>query len=811
MATLRVRWVSFAGAFLALTLGSAVIASMAMTLAAATTTPFTGPQRFAEAPTVVITLQTVRLTADGFPIDLPVRRPRGLTADVLAHLATTGRVIPDRTFAVHVSGGPSDQVGHAWSAAAFTPYRLVAGRAPSVAGEIVVGAGDPALVDRAVRVRTDTGSSVYTVTGVTAPVWFEHAVFFTDEVAARISPRVDAAVAYGPVDAVRRNASGATQVLSGDARQAAEPDPSGGSDQLSDAVAMAGTSTALGVSVAVFVVIATFTFVTDQRRRELALLRIVGATPRQVRRMVITEAAVVGVVAAAAGCALGSLLSSALNAWMIDHRVAPPWFTIHVAVLPLLIAFAIGLASALLGAAVASWRAARVRPTEALLDSVVEQRVMTMARWLLSAGLLAAGSFAAGTTIAGHPSRALSVKQYLPTFVLIGGFALLAPVIFKPIARLATRPLGHLGAGSMVVREAALTAGRRTAAVVAPVVVGLGLAASILAVQASADDTVAAELRRSSRAHFTVVPGETAGIDPQTVAAIRSVPEADVTVWTRTLIHLATVSNSYLDTVDARMVDLSTVSATQHVELVAGSMSRLDNDSVIIDHDLARRNKLSVGDQVKAYLPDGSGVILRIAAETKTGVDGDSVYLSAAHAAGERPTRVDIRANAEAATVGAALRAAVRGHDVRVVPTDSYLAAVRSEQQRETRQAMTVIVGIALVYSFIAVANTVVIAASGRMHEIAALSLAGASRRQITRFIAAESILVVLIGATLAAGGAATVIACQRAALSRLAVDVPLSVPWVLLGGITVVCTAIAATASILSVWRMLRRGTTDH
>ncbi|TCC37423.1 ABC transporter permease [Kribbella capetownensis] len=811
VATLRTRWVSFAGAFLALMLGSAVIAAMVTALAATSTTPFPGPQRFATAPIVVIPRQTVRLTTDGRPVDLTVRRPGGLTPDVVAPLASTGKVIADRTFSAQVAGGPSDQVGHAWSAAAFTPYRLVAGRAPSTAGEIAVGGGDSALVNRQVLLRTDTGRSAYTVTGVTAPVWFEHAVFFTDEEAARISPRVDAVVAYGPVDVVRTSVSGAAQVLTGDARQAAEPDASGGADQLSDAEAMAGTSTVLGVGVAIFVVIATFTVVTDQRRRELALLRTVGATPWQMRQMVMTEAAVVGAVASAFGCVLGSLLSRSLNTWMIDHGVAPPWFTIDFAVLPLLVAFAVGLTSALLGASVASWRSARVRPTAALHDAAVEQRVMTVARWLLSIGLLAAGAYAAGTTIVGEPSRALSVKHYLPTFVLIAGFALLTPVILGPVARLATWPLGHLRAGSMVVRAAALTAGRRTAGMVAPIVVGLGLAASILAVQATADDTVTAELRRSTRADFTVVPSETAVIDPQTVAAIRSVPAADVMVWATTLIHLATVSDTYIDTLDARTVDLATLSAIQKVALVAGSLSQLADDSLIIDQGLARRNSLRVGDQVKAYLPDGSGVILRIAAETKTGVAGETVYLSAVHAVGESPTRVDVMAHpgATPADVGAALRAAVRGHDVQVVPIGVYLDAVRGEQQQETRQAIAVILGIALVYSFIAVANTVVIAASGRRHEIVALSLAGATRRQITRFIAAESLLVVLIGAMLAAGAAATVIACQRAALSRLAANVPLSIPWLLLGEIFAVCTAIATTAAILSALRMLRGGAT--
>jgi putative ABC transport system permease protein len=804
LATLRRRWVSFAGAVLALTLGSGVVAMMTMALAAASATPFPGPQRFAAAPAVVVPHRTVRLTVDGFPADLPVPRPGGLSRETLARLATTGRTIPDRTFPARLAQDPAGQVGHAWSAAAFTPYRLVAGRAPAAAGEIVVGGGDPTLVGHRVQVTTRAGNGAYMVTGVTAPVWFEHAIFFSDEAAARISPMVDAAVTYGPLDAVGRAAGDATRVLTGDARQEADPDPSGGADQLSDAQAMAGTSAALGLSVAVFVVIATFAFVTEQRRRELGLLRTVGATPRQVRRLVVTEAAFIGVVASAVGCALGSLTASPLSTWMIGHQVAPPWFTIDVAPMPILVSFAIGLTSAVLGAAVASRRAARVRPTEALRDAAVDHGVMTVTRWLLGIGLLAVATYATLTTVAHDPGHALSVKRYLPAFLpLIGGFALLAPVILQPVARLATWPLGRMGAGSTVVRASALTAGRRTAATVAPIVVALGLAISILTVQATADDTHNAAMRRQTRADFTVVPTRTADLDPRMVTAIRRVPDADVTVWTSAQIRLATDSDAYIDTLDAQATDLAALPATQRLTPVAGSLASLDNHSVIIDQGTARDHGLRAGDRVKAYLSDGTSVPLRIAAVIRTGVSEETVYLPAPLLPGGGATRIDVKARSSATP--AALRAAVRGQDAQVIPIGRYLDAVRSRQQRETRQAITVILGVALAYSFVAVANTMVMAISGRGHEIVALRLAGATRRQVLRFIAAESALVVLVGAILAAGAAGMVVVGQRAALTRLLADPPVSVPWMLTGEITAACGAVAMVVSILSAWRALQ------
>jgi putative ABC transport system permease protein len=74
LASLRARWVSFAGAFLTLALGSGFVTIMLMTLTATSATPFPGPQRFAAAPIVVVPHKTERFTADGFPFSLPVQQ-----------------------------------------------------------------------------------------------------------------------------------------------------------------------------------------------------------------------------------------------------------------------------------------------------------------------------------------------------------------------------------------------------------------------------------------------------------------------------------------------------------------------------------------------------------------------------------------------------------------------------------------------------------------------------------------------------------------------------------------------------------------
>src|SRR5262249_57172570 len=88
-----------------------------------------------------------------------------------------------------------------------------------------------------------------------------------------------------------------TRTLRGDERGLAEyPEAEG---QAADLVALSGVFGGLAVMVAVFVVASTLGLSLQLRRRELALLRAIGATPRQLRRMVRSEAILIALPATA--------------------------------------------------------------------------------------------------------------------------------------------------------------------------------------------------------------------------------------------------------------------------------------------------------------------------------------------------------------------------------------------------------------------------------------------------------------------------------------------------------------------------------
>lgn len=404
-------------------------------------------------------------------------------------------------------------------------------------------------------------------------------------------------------------------------------------DGLGKARSVAQVTTALSVMVVVFVLVGTFSFVVDQRARELALLSLLGTTPRRIRKLIRIETVVIGGAAALTGCVLGSPGAMALRHWMVANDIATRSYDVGFRPGALVIAFLVGVAAAVVGASSAAWRASRARPLDALREAQASKQVMTPLRVVLGVVILMGAATVSLVIAIVSPRNAASAGSFFPVPVLCAvGFALLAPVVARPVTRLVTRPLIRRGALAMVIREGTLNGGRRVAALVAPVVLAVGMSAGMLAMEDTA--------------------------------------------------HVATLE--------------LTPSLTNLSELV------------------------------------------------------------------------------------------------------------RSEAE-STRLANVVILGIALVYTLVAIANTLMMKVAARSRELKALGFAGATRSQVIRALLAEALITVAVGALVGIAGAVTSQVLQRLALVRIVHDLPIGFPW--LSGLTTVllCAGTAATAVFVAAWRATR------
>lgn len=703
------------------------------------------------------------------------------------------------------------RVGHPWPVAAAAPYRLTSGRAPAAPGEVVVTTrpgGAPLRTGDRVLVRTPAGSAPRTVVGTLAGRGFEDAVFFTDDEAARISPDIDALVVHADATAVRRalGPDSGMDVLTGHDRRRADPDPDRDARALVSVNALLGTAAGITLFVSAAVVASTFSFAVAQRRREFGLLRTAGATPGQIRRTVCAEAVLVGVLASAAGVWLGAGGAPLLVGRMTEAGLAPPWFALGDASWPLHTAFWTGVFVATAGALVSCHRAGRTAPTEALREAAVDSRVMPASRWVAAVLVLIAGLGLPAVALALDPGDLLGRKSYITRpMLLVVGFALLAPVLVRRVSRLLTwLPARLPGATGVLVRENTAAGVRRTAAVAAPVLITVALAATLTGTVATLEEARAAEARTATTADFVATPGqEGRPLAPAFVERARAVEGAVVSVSRSTAVTVLE-EDTALVTSEARAVDPARLAAVSELPVTAGRLSDLDDGAIVVNEEWLTTR---VGDRVTVWLGDGRRASLRIAAVLATGTGDNGVYVTRRNAGGAGVDRIDVKVaeGGDRRAVAAALHSAGAATGTRVATKAEWLSANGPGPDDPTRTGLRMILGIALLCTATALANTLVMATSDRVRDLAVLRLAGATAPQVLRLVAAEAVVAVGVGAVLGGVVAAVNLLVVWGALVLLGVMSAVVVPWGTLGLVVAAAALLAAVSAVLPASLALR------
>ncbi|MFB7590323.1 ABC transporter permease [Streptomyces sp. NPDC056169] len=598
----------------------------------------------------------------------------------------------------------------------------------------------------------------------------------------------DAVGVDAPAAEVRALVGDRAQVLTGDERRNADPDPERDAQALVGLNALLGTTGGVTAFVSVFVVASTFAFAVALRRREFGLLRTAGATPGQVRRMLLAEATALGVVASAAGCALGAAGAPLLARALVDGGLAPEWFAVGDAVWPFHLAFWTGLTVALAGAVAASRRAGKVGPTAALREADVDTDVLPLGRALLGTGLLLTGLGLLVWTCVTEPSELLKRKTYttLP-MLLTGGVALLSPLLVRPVARL----LRLRGAVGTLVRENSAASVRRTAAVAAPVLVTVALAGTLFGSAASVTRTRGVEAREQTAAQYVV-----SGPELRPVAGV--VPDGAVVSSTASTSLFVRDGAEAVVKYGARAVaDPAAFAELARLPVVAGDLRDLDDRSIVVNEEFERRR---IGETVEVWRADGSGPVrLRVVAVLALGTGDNGPYVTRANAPGAALDRIEARGG------GAATARALEASGGTVRTADAWASAGHPASSPQTRLGMILVLGIALVYTVIGLANTLLMATSVRGGELASLRLAGATRAQILRVVTGEALLATAIGTLLGLAVTAAVLGTLGAGLASLSAPVALVLPWGTAGAAAAVCAAVAVAASALPAWRLTR------
>ncbi|MGW1196288.1 ABC transporter permease [Streptomyces sp. NPDC002536] len=720
--------------------------------------------------------------------------------------------VGERTFEAAVADGAKAQA-HGWDSAALTPYALASGSAPQGRGDVVLDAG---LARRAgvtagdrVRIAAHGGSATYRVSGiVTAHDVPQPTLFFSGSEAVRLSGRpdtvADIAVVLAPgtdPGAVRKALAGQpVTFLTGDGRGAVEhPEVVQGSDDL---IALSGAVGGLVVLVAAFVVAGTVSLSAQQRSRELALLRAVGATPRLLRRMLLGETLMVMVLAGASAWPAGPVAGRWLFDTLVDSGMVAGAVEFRQGWIPALPAYGALLLTAVAGTLLGTARAVRARPVEALGEAAAPSSRLHPVRIVLGL-LFLAGTVALTlvTALVLHGPVAASTAG--PTVMCCAiGLALLGPWCTRLVTALLYWPVRLLTGvcGRLAVRGCRARAAK-TAAVAMPVMLASAIAVGEIYLQttaAAATDRVFAQDLRAD----AVITSAAGGVDPALLDRVRALPgvtgaSAYVTSSAFTLAPRDGDENK--NGLPLRGVSADGVNETLAVRATAGSLAGLRGDAVALPESVAHRIHRGVGDVLRLKLGDGAVVDVRVVAlfAGREGYESalTSAELLAPHTTAGLPAQILVRGGNPAALAAALPGLKVSGREA--------VTAAHARDNRTQASVNYLVVGLLVVYTALSVVNTTAVAVGNRRREFALQRLTGATRGQVLRMMAVEGGLVAAVGLSLGTVAAGTTLVpfCLAAADGSWWPAGPVSVY------LTVVAVAVVVVlaATLVPTWAALR------
>lgn len=555
-----------------------------------------------------------------------------------------------------------------------------------------------------------------------------------------------------------------------------------------------------------FLIANTFSILVAQRSRELALLRAIGATKAQLRRTVLLEALVIGVVGSVGGLFGGYLLArvirTAFRRFGYDLSGTPmvvPWSGA-------LIAAILGVAVTLVAAYLPARRASSMSPAAALREEPAGRERSLHVRAAVGIGVLAL----AALTLA-PPARARVSSNVLlaaAMVLVLVGMAILTPVLARPVIGV-TSWLARFVWGD-VARLAGINAlrnPRRTGVTATALMMGTALVAMMGVFAASARVSVDDLIANTFRSDYIVSAAYGAPFSHTFADRIEKVPGVQDVARIRQ-------GGAYFRDVAGRQspITLAATDPGPFLDLVdlhfdSGQVADWHGASVVVSQKFAQTNHLQVGQDVtvefvgKPYILKVAGILAQSPLAVVDVITTLQEFTAMGGGPEDRLVFVSREPSANAATVRAGMTAALDNNSVVTVKNQDEFAAEQRKPIDELLRVIYALLGLTTLIAILGIVNTMVLSVAERRREIGLLRAVAMTRTQVRRMIRLESLAVCLLGATVGLGtGVFLGWLLQRSQADRgiSALDIP----WLQLLG----CLVIAALAGVLAAWWPARR-----
>ena len=578
----------------------------------------------------------------------------------------------------------------------------------------------------------------------------------------------------------------------------------------------------IAVVVSAFIINNTFSIVIGQRVRELALLRALGATGRQISRSVRLEAVVIGVVASALGLLAGYLLAALLRWVLVKLGFGDLPGSIPIRPRTIVVASVVGVGATFLSSIGPSRRVRKIPPVAALRDDL-RLTPTGLRRRLLVGGAVAVagiGALAAGMTIE-MSTRLILVAIGGGALAAFIGVYLLSPAITGQVATVLGWPIRKVyRIPGRLATDNARRSPRRTAATAAALTIGLALVSLAAVVSDSLKATFLSAMDQSVEADLFVY-GDTfnpqagfsteLGADLQQLAVQR--PDLVKSVLTmRWTLGGVRVGDGFKDVV---ATELAVLNEHMDLEVIEGAEFRAGTGGVLVHVDSASDLGLTIGDSVAAEFPGNRISELTVAAifEDSTLLGNWVVDVSVFDS--HLPTAplgwISVRFPVGADHV--ASRAAIE------VYTDAYPQVVvenrsefRDAQEKQLDQLLSIIqvfLGLSLLIAVLGITNTMALSVYERTRELGLLRAIGMTRRQLRRMVRWEAVIIALFGGLLGVAMGVLFGLAVIAALPETFVDI-VSIPYTSLFGYLLVSGLFGMLAAILPARRASKLNVLD-
>lgn len=658
-ASVRFKPAAFAGTFVALMMTAMIVSACGILLETGVRASVP-PERYASTPVVVAADQRAHhITGRGEereeasePVPDRARLDAALVTTA-ARTPGTAAAAPDTTFPLRTAS-PGTLTGHGWGAAPLTGVTLTTGTPPR-AGDVVLDEGAARATDTevggSVTVSAPDGRHAFRVSGIARSTAEDGpTAWFTDARARALSghPRTVDAILVRPASGTGTDRlaaqlkdayDGTARVHTGDGRGAAEDPSLEGAREL--LIALGGSFGGIATAVAVFTAAGTVALSVGQRAREVALLRAIGATPRQIRRSIAAEALLVAPLAGALGCLPGIALAHWWFGQLKDKGAIPAPVDLSVSWIPLVTAVGAGLVSSLLAGLMAARRPARIKPGQALGEAAVERLRPGVVRTLLGTAALVGGIVLAGVAASTSGEDAANTALGVVMLFMLA-VALLGPLVARLCAWLIGLPLRAGAAPAVLASANTLANARRLASAITPIVLAIAFSSTLVFLHTSEDHAMAGQRRAGIVADQVVsAPG---GLPADAAGRAASVPGVTAAVGVLRTGVLVTMGSS-LQGETAQGVSGSgrALAAVQDLDIRTGRLADLGPGRVAVDASLARSAHVRVGDRLRLRLPDGTKAAPEVAATYGRGLGIARITLPRAALAAHVTSAFDTR------------------------------------------------------------------------------------------------------------------------------------------------------------------------